>query len=140
MIWTINKILSPILPSTPALHSETVNQRPMSIPVPLVTCENKFQPSELFCGNPELCGRFVLHWQLSFKLMPQSYYSDVAKITYIISQLKGDTLHWARAYRSINPIESLSFSTSFDKFIHVFEHPLQQVEAVKYLLTLGQSR
>lgn len=56
------------------------------------------RPSELFGGNPDHYGGFVLQCRLAFYCAPTTYSSDVAKITFVISALKREALRWAHSY------------------------------------------
>lgn len=69
--------------------------------------------------------------RLAFQRAPHLYASDASKITYLISQLKDDAFCRAQSFMSTHNIDSLSFDWFREEFTKVFDHPLQQSEAIK---------
>lgn len=102
--------------------------------------EQNLKISKLFCGEPEVCGGFILQCQLAFQRAPLLYSTDAVKISYLVSQLKGEVLRWAHACMSSHPINSLTFSLFLEEFLCVSDQHFQQAEAVKFVLTIWKSR
>uniref|UniRef100_A0A3Q3FBG5 Ty3 transposon capsid-like protein domain-containing protein n=1 Tax=Kryptolebias marmoratus TaxID=37003 RepID=A0A3Q3FBG5_KRYMA len=98
--------------------------------------EPEVKPSELFDGNTDCCGGFLLQCSLAFARSPSLFPSHVSKIIFLVAALKGRALHWAQAFLSTHPIETLLFDHFVQEFRQVCDHPLQQEEAAKRLLAL----
>uniref|UniRef100_A0A3Q3ADG8 CCHC-type domain-containing protein n=1 Tax=Kryptolebias marmoratus TaxID=37003 RepID=A0A3Q3ADG8_KRYMA len=100
--------------------------------------EPEVKPSELFDGNTDRCGGFLLQCNLAFARSPSLFPSHAAKVIFLVAALKGRALRWAQAFLSAYPIETLLFDRFVQEFRRVFDHPLQQEEAAKRLLALHQ--
>lgn len=120
--------LTPRLLSWALLLSPLVNQLPL--------LPNQISDHLIFLVAIH-CGGFVLQCRLAFYCAPTTYSFHVAKITFVISALKGEALRWAHSYLTTHKIGTLTFS-QFESFLLVFNHPRQQEEAAERLLTLRQ--
>uniref|UniRef100_A0A3Q3AGN7 DUF4939 domain-containing protein n=1 Tax=Kryptolebias marmoratus TaxID=37003 RepID=A0A3Q3AGN7_KRYMA len=60
--------------------------------------EPEVKPSELFDGNTDRCGGFLLQCNLAFARSPSLFPSHVSKIIFLVAALKGRALHWAQSY------------------------------------------
>lgn len=94
MLFSVKQGVTQLLP--PAATSKTEVTPPSFSPFQVTTREQRLKPAELFCGDPELCERFILQFQLAFQTAPLLYSTDAAKISFKISQLKGVALRWAQ--------------------------------------------
>lgn len=136
-ILALDAKLVTLMPATPANPPLTAPQR--SSPS-VSTREPDLRPSEIFEGNIDQCGGFLLQCRLAFARSPSMFPSNSARITYIVSALKGKALRWAQAFLASHSMETLSSQLFIQEFERVFNHPLQQEEASKRLLTLRQGR
>uniref|UniRef100_A0A8C5PUR0 DUF4939 domain-containing protein n=1 Tax=Leptobrachium leishanense TaxID=445787 RepID=A0A8C5PUR0_9ANUR len=48
-----------------------------------------------FDGTPSECREFLVHVDIHFKLNPQMFITDIAKVGFIINHLSGRALTWA---------------------------------------------
>lgn len=127
-------VLTPKEPSPPSWSEPT----PAPNTNTTVIREPDFSPSEQFEGNPKLFEGFLLQCYLTFCRAPDTYVSDAARITYIVSALKGEALRWAHAHLRSQPIDSLSYSSFIQGFCRAFDHLLLQEEALQWLFALQQ--
>lgn len=104
-----------------------------------------FQPKEPQIPSPEhyagdlcTCRPFLTQRSLVFNQQPYSYYTDAAKIAFVVGLLKGSALDWATAVRERQPNLGVSFATFVSEMRKVFDHPVQGSNAAKLLLSLRQ--
>uniref|UniRef100_A0A3Q3FUQ0 ribonuclease H n=1 Tax=Kryptolebias marmoratus TaxID=37003 RepID=A0A3Q3FUQ0_KRYMA len=134
-IVALDNRLGTLFPTSPAPPS--VSATPPTAPLPSLR-EPEMKPSECFEGDTDRSGGFLLQCNLAFARSPSLFLTHAAKITYIVAALKGRALHWAQAFLGSHSKDTLDFSRFVQEFRHVFDHPLQQEEAAKRLLTLRQ--
>lgn len=68
-------------------------------PIPTIPAqEPDLRPSEIFDGDIDSCGGFLLQCNLAFSHTPYLFPTHAAKITYILSSLKGRAFRWAKLY------------------------------------------
>lgn len=106
---TTNQRLASLHPPAAAPQPEPIASSPAAPAALPMVCEQNLRSSKIFEGNPELCESFTLQCNLKLQQAPQLYSSDAAKISYLISQLKGDVLHWANSYMYCCSLDSLRF-------------------------------
>lgn len=107
--------------------------------IPLFRSENQtYDPLNFFKVILTIVEVFCFSVVLAFSRSPSLFPSDSARITYIISALKGKALQWAQAFLSSHSVQTLTSQLFIQEFQKVFDHPLQQEEAAKRLLTLKQ--
>lgn len=97
MVFSSNKKLSALIPPAPARPPEIVTPGHTSPPAATAVLDQNLKPSELFDGNPDLCGGFLLQCKWPFKRAPTLFSSDIAKISYII-------IHEGMPYPGLTPI------------------------------------
>uniref|UniRef100_A0A3B3HIF1 Gypsy retrotransposon integrase-like protein 1 n=1 Tax=Oryzias latipes TaxID=8090 RepID=A0A3B3HIF1_ORYLA len=97
----------------------------------------RLQP-ELFLGDVEACGGFLLQCELIFQQAPRYYHTDLSKITLVINSLRNKALQWAQAFISANPFSHLSYDRFLTEFRLIFDQPRKQEEATKRLINLKQ--
>uniref|UniRef100_A0A8C5ML73 ribonuclease H n=1 Tax=Leptobrachium leishanense TaxID=445787 RepID=A0A8C5ML73_9ANUR len=70
---------------------------PLDIPVsPVVQTSQVHMTAPMrFDGTPSECRGFLVHVDIHFKLNPQMFFSDIAKVGFIINHLSGRALTWA---------------------------------------------
>lgn len=94
MVSSINQRIPSSPPTVPPIP-----QAPSSNPERNVVNQQVIiKTSEFFSGDSEHCGGFLLQCKLAFKGSPQLYFSNFSKITYFLSQLKGNALQWANSF------------------------------------------
>lgn len=133
---TLSK-LSPVSPVTPVAPPEAAST---SAALPAGPQEPVIHPAELFDGNPDNFGGFLLQCELAFSRSPSLFPTSASKITHIVAALKGSALRWAHAYLATNPVSSTSYSRFLCDFKKVFDHPLQKEAASRRLLSIKQGR
>uniref|UniRef100_A0A3Q3AX25 DUF4939 domain-containing protein n=1 Tax=Kryptolebias marmoratus TaxID=37003 RepID=A0A3Q3AX25_KRYMA len=74
--------------------------------------EPNIRPSELFKGNTDHCKGFLLQCRLAFVYSSSLFPSNAARITYLVSALKGRALQWAQAFLSSHSLETLTLSVA----------------------------
>uniref|UniRef100_A0A3Q3GBX3 DUF4939 domain-containing protein n=1 Tax=Kryptolebias marmoratus TaxID=37003 RepID=A0A3Q3GBX3_KRYMA len=89
----------------------------------------RIKPSELFEGDTDRCGGFIVLCNLAFARSPSLFPSHASKIIFVVLALKGRALHWAQAFFVSHPIDTLNFSHFLQEFQRVFNHPLQREES-----------
>lgn len=139
MVYSINQKPSVLLHTT-KLTVSPLNLNPLRSSTQLLLPPGS-QTSDLqrfFKGKPDHCGGFIPQCNLVFNRAPVTYSPDSARITYIISSLKGEVLRWTHAYLSSHLTESLTFQAFLKDFLRVFGYSLQ--EEAKRLLSLHQGR
>ncbi|XP_023805590.1 uncharacterized protein LOC111946461 [Oryzias latipes] len=97
----------------------------------------RLQP-EVFHGDVEACGGFLLQCRLIFQQAPRHYHADHCKITLIVNSLRGKALQWAQAFLTANPIHQVPFERFINEFRLVFDQPRKEEEATRRLLALRQ--
>lgn len=136
MIQKINHGLSSSSPTVAAETTEAPNSAPvMDKPSPH---QLLVKPSEFFSGDATRCSSFLLQCKLAFCGAPKLFTSSVEKISYFVTQLTGDALLWATSYLEIHDLNVVSYGQFLSEFRRIFDHPLQEANAVKRLLNLRQ--
>uniref|UniRef100_A0A8C5QX61 DUF4939 domain-containing protein n=1 Tax=Leptobrachium leishanense TaxID=445787 RepID=A0A8C5QX61_9ANUR len=71
--------------------------RPLDIPVsPVVQTSQVHMTAPMrFDGTPSECRGFLVHVDIHFNLNLQMFFSDIAKVGFIINHLSGRALTWA---------------------------------------------
>uniref|UniRef100_A0A8C5WK32 DUF4939 domain-containing protein n=1 Tax=Leptobrachium leishanense TaxID=445787 RepID=A0A8C5WK32_9ANUR len=74
---------------------------PLAIPVsPVVQTSQVHMTAPMrFDGTPLECQGFLVHVDIHFKLNPQMFFTDIAKVGFIINHLSGRALTWANPLR-----------------------------------------
>uniref|UniRef100_A0A8C5PLN9 DUF4939 domain-containing protein n=1 Tax=Leptobrachium leishanense TaxID=445787 RepID=A0A8C5PLN9_9ANUR len=83
---------------TRTAHLEPAGVAPLlDIPVsPVVQTSQVHMTAPMrFDGTPSECREFLVHVDIHFKLNPQMFFSDIAKVGFIINHLSGRALTWA---------------------------------------------
>lgn len=140
MLSTTNLNISQLLTASQLPQPSSAPVQNTAVTTNLISSETTIKPSEFFSGDADQYGGFILQCHLAFSRVPQTYASDAAKITFIISQLKREALRWVNAHLSSHSLNSLTFSDFLQDFSLVFDHPLQQEKVVKRLLNLQQGK
>lgn len=135
MVYSLDRKLTPNLSPSAATSVNTPSP-------PTISSQTGLQPnigaSQMFSGNPEHLGGFLLQCNLAFNRAPVSFTSDSAQLTYLISALQGDALRWTHAYFQDQHVNKYSFSVFLNDFQKVFEVPLHHKTASKRLMALRQ--
>ncbi|KAK0141858.1 Retrotransposon-like protein 1 [Merluccius polli] len=119
------------LPATPAT--------PVPVPSPSVPFREPPIPApERYGGDLGQCRSFLLQCSLVFELQPQTFPTDKARITYLISALRGEALTWATAVWERGSTACSDYSVFTEEMRRVFDHPVRGREASQRLLLLKQ--
>ena len=123
--------------------ASAARQFPDSLPPlrsPAVTSSPEFRPSlpEKFSGNQKDCKGFLFQCRLIFENSPGSFPTDKKKITFILSQLTGRALEWAKARFSSETSFRQTFSEFVSEFSQVFNQDSDQTIDSRALLNLRQ--
>lgn len=138
IVFAINPKLSPSHPTSSTIPQEP---SPSSNSVSNTMSQQLIvKPSEFSSGNSAHCGGFPLQCKLNFKGAPQLYLFRVSKITYFVSQLKGDALQWANSFLLTDNLDSVPYNLFLKELRRIFDQLLQEANAVKRLLNLWQGK
>lgn len=94
-IHAVGQQLAALVPNDPVPPCQPGPTPPAS---PSCGTEPTVHPSKLFAGDPKTFGGFLFQCELAFSQAPIRYISDAARITYIVSALKGEALQLAYAH------------------------------------------
>ena len=89
-------------------------------------------------GDLSLCAGFITQCELVFRHNPSRFYSDDARIAFIVSLLTGRALEWAVASFSSDPRMSSDYDKFLSEFRLVFNHPPDGADSASRLHTLCQ--
>lgn len=133
-IASVDEKLGILLPQNP-IPPPAVNPPPA-----FSSREPDYRPAELFDGNKDNCGGFLLQCRLAITRSPSLFPDNFSKVTLVVNSLKGRALQWAHSFLQSHSLETLTYQCFVQEFRKVFEHPLQQEAAGKRLLSLRQGR
>lgn len=120
--------------TTAAITPATSNPPPVTTP-----CRDfPITDPEPFHGEVEKCRGFIFQCSKVFRQRPQSFSSDVTKINYVLSLLRGKALTWAEALSSSVDYDSLSFGVFSEQLSVVFDHTDYSGSADNRLLRIQQ--
>uniref|UniRef100_A0A9J7XS29 CCHC-type domain-containing protein n=1 Tax=Cyprinus carpio carpio TaxID=630221 RepID=A0A9J7XS29_CYPCA len=132
---TVFRLNVPPAPSPPAstsgndpnTSSPSVPSSPMAKPAP-------------FSGSAEECSGFLLQCSLVLEMQPHLYPTELSKVAFIISQLKGKALQWADSiWTQKNPVTQ-SYTSFVDHFREVFGKPTWDSSIGEKLYNLKQGK
>uniref|UniRef100_A0A8C2GHW3 Gypsy retrotransposon integrase-like protein 1 n=1 Tax=Cyprinus carpio TaxID=7962 RepID=A0A8C2GHW3_CYPCA len=129
---TLNVPPSPSPPAStsgndPTTSSPSVPSSPMAKPAP-------------FSGSVEECSGFLLQCSLVLEMQPHLYPTELSKVAFIISQLKGKALQWADSiWTQKNPVTQ-SYTSFVDHFREVFGKPTWDSSIGEKLYNLKQGK
>lgn len=132
-ILAIDSKLATILPSTPPAPT-VVTPQPKA-----AAREPEYRPAELFEGDLDSCGGFLLQCHLVFTCSTSLFPDNSSRITFVVNSLKGKALRWAHTFLQSHSLET-TYQFFLQEFCSVFDHPLQQEAAAKCLLSLCQGK
>uniref|UniRef100_A0A8C1MIW4 CCHC-type domain-containing protein n=1 Tax=Cyprinus carpio TaxID=7962 RepID=A0A8C1MIW4_CYPCA len=111
----------------PNTSSPSVPSSPMAKPAP-------------FSGSAEECSGFLLQCSLVLEMQPHLYPTELSKVAFIISQLKGKALQWADSiWTQKNPVTQ-SYTSFVDHFREVFGKPTWDSSIGEKLYNLKQGK
>ena len=89
-------------------------------------------------GDLARCCGFVTQCELVFRHNPSRFYSDDAKIAFIVSLLSGRALDWAVASFNHDALFASEYSRFISEFRLVFDHPPDGSDSATRLHSLNQ--
>ena len=89
-------------------------------------------------GDLSLCAGFITQCELVFCHHPSRFYSDDARIAFIVSLLSGRALEWAVASLSNDALLSSDYPRFLSEFRLVFNHPPDGADSASRLHSLSQ--
>lgn len=111
----------------------------VAFPAPSTPCRDfPIADPEPFHGEVERCRGFIFQCSKVFRQRPLSFASDVTRINYVLSLLRGKALTWAEALSSAVDYDSLSFGDFSEHLSDVFDHPDYSGSAANCLLNVQQ--
>src|SRR5690242_20351058 len=97
------------------------------------------QPSpEKFDGNPKGVRSFLSQVVLNFALYPSQYTTDMQKISYIGSLLKGRAADWLTPLIETNDPVLLTYAGFLNAFKTAFEDTNREAKAVEKIMSINQ--
>ena len=152
-VVAINKLSEQLVALTMTLSShETVATNPAFVqPAPIVppgvddplaqppvVREPNLPCPKVFEGDLQQCCGFITQCELMFRHNPSRFYSDDARVAFIVSLLSGRALEWAVA--TLN--SDVSFSSDYARFASefrlVFDHPHDGSDSASRLHSIYQ--
>ncbi len=86
------------------------------------------------------CKGFILQCKLVFNRQPNTYFSDLAKVSYVTGLLKGRILDRAEAVLGDSGSNSMLFVSFVAELKKVFDHPVCTGDVAKRMLNLHQGQ
>ena len=126
-------------PPAPATVNHPVGIDPALAPLPDDLLREPNIPSpRVYEGDLARCCGFVTQCELVFRHNPSRFYSDDAKIAFIVSLLSGRALDWAVASFNNDALFASDYLRFISEFRLVFDHPPDGSDAATRLHTLNQ--
>lgn len=134
---TLTTIAAPAPELASAHHLADVE--PVFVPSPLAPSREPHIPSPKgYEGDLSLCCGFLTQCELIFRHNPSRFYSDDAKIAFIVSLLSGRALDWAVASFNNDVHFASDYSLFVSEFRLVFDHPPDGSDSASRLHSLSQ--
>ena len=131
--------LSPVPPPGPADLPVPPPAAPAAA-VGVSSREPHVSAPERFGGESEGCRGFLAQCSFVFSLQPSSFPSEVSRVGYVITLLKGRALQWANALWERQSEVCFNFKLFSEEMKRIFDHPAQGRDVATRLLNLRQGR